>query len=420
MPGRPEDIVLSRHTRGHLARGLGRSYGDAALNGGGRVWDMTGLGGVLDLDAGSGIVRAEAGASLDSLLTLLVPQGWFLPVTPGTRFITVGGALAADVHGKNHHRDGSFSRFVDSFRLLTPDGVVRHVTPGLDLFEATVGGMGLTGIILDATFRLHPIETSTMSVDTVRTDDLDGTLGALAEADRRHRYSVAWVDLLARGRSLGRGVVTSGDHATASGKERRPPRPPRVSVPDIVPGFVLSPWSIRAFNEAWYRRAPRVERSAPRSVASFFYPLDAVAQWNRLYGRRGFLQWQCIVPDDTSLRRILERFAQSGAPSFLVVLKRFGPGRGMLSFPSEGWTLAVDLAVRHRDVAQLLDDLDRLVVSAGGRLYLAKDARASGTLVPDMYPEIDRWRTIQATADPTHQMQSDLDRRLGLTGTRHA
>jgi decaprenylphospho-beta-D-ribofuranose 2-oxidase len=412
--------------RGLLARGLGRSYGDAAQNAGGRVLTTQRLDREPSfVDATSGVVRVGAGVSFDALLRWSVPRGWFVPVTPGTRQVTVGGAIAADVHGKNHHTDGSLGNFVRRITMHTPAGGRGEVFPGDDLFVITLGGMGLTGVVLDADIALRPITSSAMRVDTYREPNLDALLHRLRELDRSHTYTVAWVDLLASGAACGRGVITAGEHADVSeldgGRRATPfaysPRP-LVGVPDLVPNGLLNPVVARAFNELWYRKSPRHRTGELETIASFFYPLDALDNWNRLYGRRGFTQYQFVVPDDATavLETILGLTAQRRLPGFLGVLKRFGPaGVGLLSFPAPGWTLTMDLPAEP-DVAPALDHFDELVRDAGGRVYLAKDARLPRRHLRAMYPNLDHWRVLRDRCDPRGILTSDLDRRLDLTG----
>ena len=409
--------------RGVLPRGLGRSYGDAAQNAGGTVLDMTGCDRIGEVDVASGTVEVDAGVSLDDLLRRIVPQGWFVLVTPGTRYVTVGGAIACDIHGKSHHLDGSFARSVVRFDLLTPDGEVRTVTPDDDVFWATHGGMGLTGVVLRATLRLQPVETSLISVDTERASDLDDVMARMAARDDDYRYSVAWIDLLASGATMGRSVLTRGDHlrrADLPAKHRDDPLryDPKILVtaPPVVPPGLLNRLTVRAFNELWFRKAPREQVGHPESIATFFHPLDMVRGWNRVYGRQGFLQYQFVVPfgEEPALRRIVEELVQQQCPSFLAVLKRFGPGNGWLSFPEPGWTLALDIPAALDGLGPLLDRLDEQVVAAGGRVYLAKDSRLRPELLRAMYPDLDRWREVRTRLDPRSVLVSDLARRLDL------
>lgn len=417
--------------RGQIGRGLGRSYNDAAQNAGGRVIDATGADRILHIDAEAGVVRAEAGVSIDQLLRVLVPLGWFVPVTPGTRSVTVGGAVAADIHGKNHHVDGSWCDHVRSVRLWTPAQGTVTVGPdttdaAAELFWATAGGMGLTGVVAEATVSCTPIETSRLVVDTERCEDLDAVMAAMEARDHEYHYSVAWIDLLARGRQLGRSVLTRGRFARRDELDRRARANPlahsaevRLSAPPVVPNGLLNRWSIRAFNEAWFRKAPRRRVGELQSIAAFFHPLDGVAHWNRLYGPAGFTQWQCVVPfgrdGDAALAGIVERLSGAGVTSFLAVLKRFGRANpGPLSFPTPGWTLALDIPAAVPGLAALLDELDHMVVAVGGRVYLAKDARVDPALLGSMYPRLEEWRSVRDLVDPQRVMRSDLARRLGL------
>ncbi|MEU4009674.1 FAD-binding oxidoreductase [Streptomyces pseudogriseolus] len=412
--------------RGGIARGLGRAYGDAAQNAGGEVFDMTGLDRIHAIDADAGTVLCDAGVSLHRLMEVLLPLGWFVPVTPGTRYVTVGGAVGADIHGKNHHVSGSFSRHVASFELLTADGRVRTVMPGTPLFEATAGGMGLTGVILTATVRLQPVRTSWMSVDTERASDLDDLMARLADTDHRYRYSVAWIDLLARGRATGRAILTRGDHAPLdalprSVRARRDPLSFRTSrlpaAPSFVPEGLLSRTTVGLFNELWYRKAPRARTGELQRIPAFFHPLDGVPHWNRVYGRGGFVQYQFVVGHgrEDTLRRIVRRISERRCPSFLAVLKRFGDADpGWLSFPVPGWTLALDIPASLPGLGAFLDELDEEVVGAGGRVYLAKDSRLRPELLAAMYPRLDDFRALRAELDPRGVFTSDLSRRLCL------
>ncbi|MEZ5138130.1 MAG: FAD-binding oxidoreductase [Acidimicrobiales bacterium] len=412
--------------RGLVARGLGRSYGDPAQNAGGVVVDTTAVRGISHLDLEQGLVTAAAGTSLDDLMRWLVPLGWFVPVTPGTRQVTVGGAIASDIHGKNHHHAGSWCQHLDALTIVTPAHGKRRITPSSDpaLFWATAGGMGLTGIVLDATIRLKRIGSSRLLVDTDRTRDLDEVLALMVEGDHRYDYSVAWIDLMAKGTAMGRSILDRGRFARLDELDRRARRDPlrfesgTLATFPPLPVNLVNAASIKAFNELWYRKAPRRRRGALQSITQFFHPLDLVDRWNRAYGTTGLLQWQFVVPLDAveELRSIIGELSRAGSPSFLAVLKRMGPANpGPLSFPTEGWTLAFDVpADRHGELAALLDRLDERVVAAGGRLYLAKDSRMRPELLASMYPQLEAWRTVRREVDPDGILASDLGRRLHL------
>ncbi|MEU3980366.1 FAD-binding oxidoreductase [Streptomyces sp. NPDC026672] len=412
--------------RGGIARGLGRAYGDAAQNAGGAVLDMTGLDRIHAIDADGGTVLCDAGVSLHRLMEVLLPLGWFVPVTPGTRHVTVGGAIGADIHGKNHHVSGSFSRHVLSFELLTADGEIHAVGRGTPLFDATTGGMGLTGVILTATVRLLPVETSYMAVDTERAGDLDDLMARLTTGDHRYRYSVAWIDLLARGAATGRAVLTRGDHAPREalregGRAWRRPlsfRPRQLpAAPAFVPEGLLGRTTVGLFNEFWYRRAPRARTGEVQRLSAFFHPLDGVPHWNRVYGRGGFVQYQFVVGHgrEETLRGIVRRISERRCPSFLAVLKRFGEADpGWLSFPVPGWTLALDIPAGLPGLGAFLDELDTEVAAAGGRVYLAKDSRLRPELLAPMYPRLAEFRALRAELDPRGVFVSDLARRLAL------
>lgn len=404
--------------RGQITRGLGRSYGDAAQLAGGTVIDMTAMTGIW-VDAETGLVTALGGTPLGAIIDTVVPMGWFLPVTPGTRHVTVGGAIAADVHGKNHHQDGSFGQFVESLELVTTDANIITVTPDTEAFQATVGGMGLTGSITRATFRLTAIESTWMSVDTLKADDLEAVMQLLSETDRRARYSVAWLDLTRPGR--GRGIVNAAEHATRDEARSKPP--PRASdgstaSPPVWTPRVVTGGSVGVFNQLWYSVAPNRETGKLEGLDSFFYPLDRIPNWNRLYGRRGFLQYQFVVPDDQedALVDIAETLAHAPTPVSLAVLKRMGPSKGgFLSFPMPGWTLALDMPLGDPGLARTLDDCDRRIAEAGGRVYLAKDSRLRAEPAHEMYPNLRQWREARSRLDPRDQLRSNLSERLELT-----
>ncbi len=410
-------VVRSRPPRGVLARGGGCSYGDAALNGGGVILSRPG-GTSVRMDPGSVSVRAGAGATFTEVLAATVPHRLTPAVLPGTRHLTVGGAVAADVHGKNHRQDGSLGSWIESFELVTADGHVRTVdrSSDPDLFRATVGGMGLTGVITGARLRLTTLPSSRLDVETTREDDLDAVLARLDGA--RTRYAVAWVDGTSRGRSLGRGVVDLADPtpATDAPQAYRAGYAPRVLA---APTGLVGHSAAKAFNTAWFHTSPR-HRQTSVGFNAFYHRLDALSGWNRGLGPYGFLQYQFVVPLAAVhvLSYVLERVSAAHAPCFLGTLKRFGPGNGHpLSFPIEGWCLALDIAVKPRDptLAPVLDDLDRVVAEAGGRVYLAKDGRLRPDYIRQMYPQMDAWLDVKARVDPDGVFTSDLGRRLGLS-----
>jgi decaprenylphospho-beta-D-ribofuranose 2-oxidase len=430
VPPPPRDVpevaaVLAQAgDRGALPRGLGRSYGDAAQNAGGLVLDMTGLRQVHRVDADRALVDVDAGIGLDALLRALFPFGLTVPVLPGTRQVTVGGAIACDVHGKNHHVDGSFGRHVASMELLTADGEVRTLTPDgpdRELFWATVGGMGLTGVVVRATVALHRVETSYVVQQTERAADLEAVMTRLSEEDGDHPYSVAWFDSVSRGRSMGRGIVMHGRDALVEdlgpAQARRPYRltsERTVTMPDHLPSGLVNRLSGQAFNELWFRKTPAARTRTVVPSFAFFHPLDSVAEWNRVYGRRGLCQYQLVVPfgAEDVVQQVVQRISATGHVSCLNVLKRFGPGSpAPMSFPTAGWTLAVDLAVKP-GLERLLTGLDELVAAAGGRVYLAKDSRLDPATAAAMYPRLEEFRAVLDRVDPKRMFVSDLSRRL--------
>jgi decaprenylphospho-beta-D-ribofuranose 2-oxidase len=419
--------VKEAGVRGALARGLGRSYGDAAQNGGGLVLRLKSSAADIVLDPAAGTVTVGAGVSIDELLRVVVPRGFFVPVSPGTRFVTIGGAIASDIHGKNHHVDGSIGNHVMSITMLLADGSTVTIGPTEQpaLFWATVGGMGLTGVMLHATLRLLPIETSRMRVDTSRVADLDTLLATMSDGDDDVRYSVAWIDLVAKGRHLGRSVLSRGDHATMADLDAHQSLSPFaygphqvLSVPPLIPPMgVLNHATVAAFNEVWFRKAPVHRAGEIQGIGAFFHPLDLIGSWNRLYGKPGMVQYQFVVPigAEETMRTVVERLSASGAASFLAVLKRFGAANpAPLSFPQPGWTLALDIPGGSRGLGDLLHGLDRLVLDAGGRHYFAKDSHMTPDAVRRGYPRLDEWKAIRDEVDPQHVWQSDLARRLDL------
>jgi len=397
-----------------IARGMGRSYGDSALAP--HVLDTRRLDWLLAFDPESGTLTCAAGATLHAILEVLVPRGWFLPVTPGTRYVTVGGAIASDVHGKNHHHHGCFSEFVLAFDILLADGSIVTCSRSryADLFHATCGGMGLTGVILRASLRLLAIDSAFIDQTTCKARNLSHAL-ALFEAQRAATYSVAWIDCLASGNALGRALVTTGEHAAQGALPAPPAR--ALAVPFATPGALLNPHTMRAFNALYFHRQRRFRQSRRVHYQPFFYPLDRIGNWNRLYGSRGFVQYQCVLPRPAgalALHALLARVAASGRGSLLAVLKEFGAAnRNPLSFPMAGYTLALDFKMAP-GVLELLDELDAIVLDHGGRLYLAKDARMSAATFRRCYPQ---WEAFQATRERYGALgafASLQSRRLGL------
>ena len=399
---RHDPPALSRIPEAMLPYGCGRSYGDSCLNDGGAFLVATGLDRFIALED-PGLLRCEAGVTLAEILDVIVPRGWFLPVVPGTKWVTIGGAIANDLHGKNHHRAGSFGIHTTRFELLRSSGERLICTPdsNAELFAATIGGLGLTGLILWAEIRLQRVPGAGIAQERIRFGGLDEFL-AIAAEDAAHEYTVAWVDCLARGRRLGRGVYLRGSHAPFPKAGRRPVSGPRFRIPFEAPGHLLNRTTLATFNALQYRRGLAKRALTTVAYEPFFFPLDAVGDWNRLYGRAGFLQYQCVVPEAPgggAIRTILERVGASRETPALTVLKRFGPiaSPGLLSFPRPGLTLAIDLAFRGRSTLQLLDQLDREVREVGGAVYPAKDARMSSESFRAFFPA---WKRFAALVDP--------------------
>ncbi len=426
--GQAARLINETSSPSYLGRGLGRAYGDAALNSRGTVVLSERLDRFLDFDSRTGLLRCEAGVSLSEILHVVLPRGWFLPVTPGTRFATIGGCVACDVHGKNHHLEGSLSDHVRSIVLLGADGRATSCSRETlsELFRATVGGMGLTGFILECEIQLKPVKTAYIDVEYHRTQDLDETMELIDQEDQRFVYSVAWMDCLAAGKSLGRSVLMRGNHChldQLEGSHREAPL--RVSdrtlagIPFDFPAFLLNRGTIGAMNSVYYRmfspgRSRKIVHYGP-----YFYPLDTIPNWNRAYGKRGFVQYQCAFPLDKSasgVEQLLGSLKASRMGSFLVVLKRFGrQGPGLLSFPFEGYTISLDFPVSNR-LEGFLEQLDSIVLAHQGRVYLAKDARLSPATFRAMYPGWQEWLQIKREVDPHDRFDSDLARRIGLTG----
>lgn len=422
--------VAESNGRGLLAYGLGRSYGDTALLPEGRMVVTSRLDRMLSFDPDSGWLEAEAGVSIEDILRVFVPRGFFPSVTPGTKFVTLGGAMGCDVHGKSHHVDGSFSNNVRAFDLLLSSGEVVHVTKEThpDLFKATAGGLGLTGIVLSVQFKLNKIDNPLIEMESVRVESLDHFFEVSADSGA-FTHHMGWIDCVTRGKAMGRGIFMRGRHAPAGAEHTaglidriKDAAHPLLSVPMNGPGWLLNHATIKAFNEVYFRRHPRGMKSSLVHYEPFFYPLDAVRNWNKIYGKRGFLQYQIVVPkspDHRAMRAVLDAITNSGMGSFLAVIKEFGPlDNGWLSFPTPGITLALDFPNHGAPLLALLDRLDAITIEAGGRVYLGKDARLSQANFQRMYPEWQAWKAARDAADPRGLFRSSMGERLGLVEPR--
>jgi len=418
-PGQDTDVAEAIRNvidHGIIVYGNGRSYGDAALNDGGQTLLTNRLNQIHSFDPASGEIVCGPGVSFNDLLHELLPQGFLVPVSPGTGLATIGGAVANDVHGKNHDHSGSFGDHVMWIDLLLPAGelvrISRDIRP--ELFAASIGGVGLTGVMLAICFRMKPVETNAVALKEQRIKNLDDFFTAFEHARTNATYSVGWIDSMARGVNLGRGILETAKLATSTipVQSQR-----RLKVPMDLPGFALNSLSVRAFNHCYYHRIPTQGRKRIVAMERFLYPLDAILEWNRIYGRRGFYQFQCVLDDAASevgIRRLLEAISQSRAASFLAVLKTLGgEGQGFLSFPKRGYTLALDFP-RRADTKILLAQLESITLDHGGRIYLAKDACLSPLAFERMYPKLDKMRQVLDNIDPEQRMMSDLARRLHI------
>ncbi len=413
-------------TRGVIARGLGRSYGDNAQNGGGLVIDMTGLNRIHSINSDDGLVDVDAGVNLDQLMRAALPFGLWVPVLPGTRQVTVGGAIACDIHGKNHHSAGSFGNHVRSIELLTADGDVRHLSPDDSdpaLFWATVGGNGLTGIILRATIEMTPTETAYFIADGDLTTSLDETIALHSDgSEANYTYSSAWFDAISPPPKLGRAAVSRGSLARLDQlpkKLRRNPlkfdAPQLLTFPDIFPNGLANKYTFIPIGELWYRKSGSY-RGKIQNLTQFYHPLDMFGEWNRAFGPAGFTQYQFVVPTSAvdEFKSIIADIQSSGHYSFLNVFKLFGDGnQAPLSFPIRGWNVTVDFPMKP-GVGELFAELDRRVLRFGGRLYTAKDSRTTAETFHAMYPRIDEWIAVRRKADPHGVFASDMARRLEL------
>jgi decaprenylphospho-beta-D-ribofuranose 2-oxidase len=397
------------------SRGAGRSYGDCGLNSGGILVDTDRLARILSFNEETGAIAVEPGVTFERLLRVFLPRGWLVPVSPGTGFVTIGGAVANDVHGKNHEHAGSFGQHIVEMDVMTPDGVIYAIGPRRrpEWFRATVGGLGLTGIVTRIVFRMMRVPGPCVLLTRKRVENLEALFASL-ESAKEAAYSVAWIDALARGKRRGRGVLETADPVAGADPA------PRKAGPDIAidfPNFALNRLSVSAFNAVYFRRVPAAGATAPCHYGDFLYPLDRIGNWNRIYGKRGFHQFQCVIPyaeGFSAISSLLEEIAREGAASFLAVVKRMGPQRtGYLSFPTDGYTLAVDFANRPGTGA-LHARLAHIVMDHGGRNYLAKDALLSRNDFERMYPDAASFREIAAEMDPGVRMGSDIARRLGI------
>src|SRR5699024_9062139 len=428
---RPEKIqevksILNDSTTSHfIPYGLGRSYGDTALNKDGGVLLTDRMNHMLAFNEETGILTCEAGVSLADIIDVFLPRGFFLPVTPGTTYVTVGGAIANDVHGKNHHADGCFSEFVQTFDLLLASGEVitcsRMENP--EVFWATVGGIGLTGVILTATIQLIRVETSYINATYEKAKNLDEAFDKFVENDKNYKYSVAWIDCLSRGDSLGRSVLMRGEHASRDelpSKIKEPFHMGRnlpLKMPINAPSFALNHVTISAFNQLYYSSYKNEQKIVP--LGSFFHPLDAIDDWNKLYGKNGFVQFQAVIPKENDpkegMRKLLTQLSDEKRASFLAVLKSSGPAnKGYLSFMKEGYTLALDIPLKDASLFDSLKKLDEIVLEHGGRIYLAKDSTISETTFKQMYPEWEQFAAVKEKLDPNGRFSSSMARRIGL------
>jgi FAD/FMN-containing dehydrogenase len=421
------ECLAPQRTTTTIARGLGRSYGDAAINGSGDTVSVERLNRILAVDYETGHVVCEPGVTIEDLIVKFLPAGWFPLVVPGTKFVTVAGAIASDIHGKNHHRNGSFVNCIVSFQLITANGtnIFCSREENATLFWATVGGMGLTGFISQIEMKLERVESAYINQKTIKTRDLDETLEAFERLEPGYQYSVAWIDCLAKKQKLGRGIVIFGNSAEMNELNQKQYRQPfqvsnafELSVDFEVPSYLMNKVSIGAFNEIFWSSHFGKEKECIVPYNRFFFPLDRVHSWNRLYGKKGFVQYQCVMPFDggrENLIKMLEITARYGMSSFLCVLKRLGPEQGLLSFPKPGYTITFDMPVKP-GLFDLIAEFDALLMQSDGRVYLAKDSYLNAQQFQRMYPKWDLWMDIKQKIDPSGILRSTLSDRLGLTG----
>ncbi|MEM9934640.1 MAG: FAD-binding oxidoreductase [Bacteroidota bacterium] len=405
-----------------IPRGMGRCYGDSSL--GEHMISSLKLNKFLSFEPKSGILSCQAGVTYEDILTTFVPKGWFPPVTPGTKFVSMGGAIASDVHGKNHHSEGAISDHLLDFSLLTASGEILGCsrTQNAEIFHATVGGMGLTGFILDLRIQLKPIESAWIQMESIKARNLEEII-ELSESFSDATYTMAWIDCLASGRKMGRSILMKGEHAPleilTNKRQQAPltlPSKKKLTVPFDFPSFVLNPLSIKAFNFLYYHKQLKKKVEKLVDYDSFFYPLDSIYHWNRIYGKKGFIQYQFVLPKEHSLKGlhdILHRISEKNMGSFLAVLKLFGKQDSFISFPMEGFTLALDFPIT-RGLFPFLEELDKVVLAYGGRVYLTKDARLSAEIIEEMYPNLPTFKSIINRLDPEGNIRSIQSERLKL------
>ena len=423
-----KNIIINSQKESVLTRGLGRSYGDAAQLNNKSVFNLNEFDHIY-LNKKKGFITVGSGVSIDFLLRKIIPEGFFIPVSPGTRNVTIGGAIASDVHGKNHHLNGSFGNHIEEICLIDGIGNFKKLSSKKtepieiqDQFWATIGGMGLTGVIVEATFALIPIKTSKMKTDIFKYKDIDDLMDAMINSQDKYQYIVAWVDSLSK---KNRGVLTVANHAVENDLLKKATNKNLLSYSSksiaTAPSFfsfrALNKLTVKAFNEVWFRKNPKEQKGEIKSISSFFHPLDGVKNWNKLYGSKGFIQYQFVVPEKEykTIIEILEITKKINTPSFLTVLKKFGPGNnGFLSFPIKGWTLAIDFPLYLQNLNQTLLKIDEKVLSAGGRIYLAKDSKQSPEMLKKTYPRLNEWKEVKSKMDPNNIFCSDLSKRLNI------
>ncbi|MCX8064690.1 MAG: FAD-binding oxidoreductase [Candidatus Hydrogenedentes bacterium] len=422
-----QSVIKDERVPDLIARGLGRSYGDTALNEGGAVVDICRLNRFINWDEEKGILTCEAGVTLKEILDIFLPRGWLPYVCPGTKFITLGGAIANDIHGKNHHCEGTFGKYVVALELITPTGEILTCSryENSEIFKATIGGIGLTGLIRTATIQLKKVPSAYLHIDIYQCKNFDDLLQTAQEFDKKYPYTVAWVDCLAQKENMGRGIVMGGTFANPNDLPSRLKKHPylqkhkqEIKVPIDAPSWALTPRTVGIFN-SWYYDWNK-SRYELQPIEKFFFPLDRILEWNRIYGKRGFIQYQIVFPKDEikGFKVLLESLSSSQVASFLAVLKRTGPYReGYLSFPLEGYSLALDIP-NYPGTAKLVEDLDFITRRYGGRVYLAKDSLMKPDMFKESYPEWKYFAELKEKLDPDHRFSSSMARRLEIVPQR--